>query len=90
MSYSLSTKSTFSKDSILTLESNLDPTIYSLINSLKVLEKENSTTLKDLENLLDLLRVLSFKASFNAFTKGKFFLKPTVFYIYTNITKIKH
>jgi hypothetical protein len=75
MSYSLSTKSTSSKDSILTLESNLDPTIYSLINSLKVLEKENSTTLRDLELLLDLLKVISFKASFNTFTKGKFSFK---------------
>lgn len=70
MSYSIKVKSTSIKDSILTLESNLDPTIYSLINSFKVLEKDNSNTYKDLETLLDLLKVLSFKTNFNAYIRG--------------------
>jgi hypothetical protein len=74
MSYSIKSNPTSIKDSILTLESNIDPTIYSFISSLKVLEKDNSITFKDLELLLDLLKVLSFKASFNSFIKGKLVL----------------
>ena len=51
----------------LTLESNLDFTLYSLLKGLTLSLPKDSKALDTLERLIEVLRIVSFKQAYNKF-----------------------